>query len=260
MTEDWESEEALCRAFTDYAKVHNWMIYPEQGSWDILLVRGKIQIGVQAKKVASVHMLLQALPGSVPTSRSYGIKGPQYRAVLYGRASGRTDSARTGHDNEIKALAMRLGLLVIKPPSLDREWLSARENLSFHTSYKYHCAGGALRKIRFRHYNWRPKKPEWVPPFRPDLPAGVPCPQNVGPWKIAAIKMEQLCIECGFVCLTDVKEITKEVEGTWNPRALLQLYFKCTGKRIKGSRQMSWVLKHIKPSDRFKEVAKEMIE
>lgn len=258
MTEDWESEEQLCRAFTDYAQRHEWLIYPEQGPWDILLVRGHIQIGVQAKKVASVHMLLQALPGSAPCSKNYAQKGPQYRAVLYGRASGRTDKARRDHDNEIKALAMHLGLLVIKPPTVGGEWLSPRHNISFSPNSRFSTFN---QRIIWKHYRWRPKKLEWTPPFEPDLPAGVPCPQSVGPWKIAAIKMEQLLTECGFVCLTDAREITKEVEGKWNASSLLNLFFKCTGERIEGGRQMKWVhKKNYKPSELFEAVAKEMIK
>jgi hypothetical protein len=256
MTEEWESEEKLCQAFIDYAKGHGWTIYPEQGSWDILLVRKGIQIGVQAKKVASVHMLLQALPTSVGKA-SYGKKGPQYRAVLYGRASGRTEKARREHNNEIIALAMRLRLLVIKPPLIGQEWVSPRDNASFSTLGRFSTFNS---QIRWKHYHWRPEELEWVPPFVPDLPAGVPSPQSVGPWKIAAIKMEQLHDECGFVCLTDAREVSKEVEGTWNAKTLLSLYFRCTGKRVEGCNQMKWVLKKTKPSDLFPEVAKEMMQ
>jgi len=47
----------------------------------------------------------------------------------------------------------------------------------------------------------------------------------VGQWKIAAIKMEHVFDERGWVTIKDAREITKEVGGNWSPRTLLQRNF-----------------------------------
>jgi hypothetical protein len=252
---EWESEEQLCRAFMEYARANGWTCYPEQGSWDILLVRGRVQIGIQAKKVADDYMMLQALP-----DRPGRPDGPQYRAVLYGRASGRTDRARRERENEIAALSMHLRLLVLRPPVVGEGWLPPMFNLSRSAWGQVGVGRGGWSRGRiiWRHYHWRPAKLEWTPGFVPTHAAGVPSPRSVSPWKIAAIRMEQLAAEFGFVCLTDAREIAREVEGHWNASTMLNRFFVCTHECVGGGRQQKWKLSgrsNSTPSACYPEVA-----
>jgi hypothetical protein len=83
----------------------------------------------------------------------------------------------------------------------------------------------------------------------------------VSPWKIAAVKMEQLALEFGFVCLTDAREIAKEVGGHWNASTMLNRFFNCTREPVGGTQQKRWKLTgwdNRTPSALYPEVAKEM--
>jgi len=254
---DWESEEQVCSAFMEYARSNGWTCYPEQGPWDILLARGHVQIGVQAKKVADDYMLLQALPDRPGQT----VGGPQYRAVLYGRVSGRTDKARRVRENELAELAMHLRLLVLRPPTVGKDWLQPMFNLSrAGQGYVGVGRGGWSRgKICWRHYHWRPKELEWTPDFVPKLAAGVPSPRSVGPWQVAAVMLEKMVAEFGYICRNDVEEVVKEVGGHWNPSTMLNRFFECTHEPIDGTRQMKWGLGRWRaPSSCYPEVAKEV--
>jgi hypothetical protein len=55
------SEKRLCDNLISEAEKRNFIAYPEQGNWDIVLVRNKIQIGVQAKLRPNLKVLAQTL-------------------------------------------------------------------------------------------------------------------------------------------------------------------------------------------------------
>lgn len=242
----YATEEALCEAFAGAARADGWTVYPEQGGWDLLLVRRAVQVGVQAKLVAGVEVLLQALPtldGYVPTyrRREGPEEGPNYRAVLVSRFPGRTPRAEVHRRAEIYALARHLRLVVLEPPDppfrTSEGWLRVgwNDNLSRSILSPY---GSSLD---FRAYRWRPEKPIWTPPFVPDLPAGVPNPRSVGKWQLAAVRLELLAEERGgWVCLDDARAATAAEGGEWNPKTLLSRYYDCTGELVDGSRQARW--------------------
>lgn len=262
----FDSETDLCAAFTEAARSEGWTVYPEPTGWDLLLCRRGVQVGVEAKLLGGVEVLLQALPAltSMPTRRRSrlaraGFPGPHYRAVLVGRFAGRGRGAREGRRAALYALAAYVGVLVLElrpGPGGETTWLSTgwRENLSLD-----------LRRPRFPHrnrldvraYRWFPSKPVWTPPFVPDRPAGVPCPVKIGPWQLAAVALEFLA-DAGWVSLGDARRVTARFEGRWNPSTLLSRYFRSTGEPIgNGVRGHRWVLRPRvrRPSAEWPDVA-----
>lgn len=229
------TEEELCAAFILDAEKAGWQIYPEQGNWDILLVRRGLQVGIQAKLRFCVGLLDQA---TQRTSQGE----PHYRTVLLPGLT-LTDNAKKWF-----AVINKLKLVVLMQPDtrLYNKWGWV------------HYYNACWAKINWRDYRWHPEKSVWIPPFNPDLPAGVQSPRSVGPWQIAAILLERTCDQQGFVSVKDVKIITKGVDGNWNPYTMLNAYFKCTDELVSdGGRRKKWVLKH-RPSDRYPETARGM--
>lgn len=247
----FESEADLCDRFIDAAKAEGWIAYAEQGDWDLVLVRRGVQVGVQAKLVGNLHMIFQALPDR---PRGEGKRGPHYRAVLVGRWPGRTPKARQNHRNELCGLAMRLRLLVLEPPESfsRRGWL----NVNWPFANLSRGWGRHHRSVDFRWYRWPVAEPVWIPPFVPDLPAGVPCPSTVSAFQVACVKLERLCDARGWICLDDARDVLKELGGKWNPATPLGAHFENTGERAHG-RQMKWKLRPRieRPSKRWPEVA-----
>lgn len=139
-----------------------WTFYPEAGGWDALLVLpDETQVGIQAKLRANVDVLAQAL---VPARRV----GPDVHAVLVPTCS-----------RAFLDVAEALNVLVIVGDNLRAvpHWDPAKE-----------LEREVTRAPRTTHLRGRC----WLPPFVPDLPAGVPAPRTVSPWRVAAA---QLCAE-----------------------------------------------------------------
>jgi hypothetical protein len=216
-------EKDMCDELTIHAKHNGWVVYPEQGGWDLLLVRNHIQVGIQAKLRLTIKLLSQALTNSNV--------GPHYRAVAVG------NSHWLEKEDFIK-ISFPLKLIFIDMGVHPDFWIS-----------------GAMRNTSFKHYRHFPDEVVWVPPFVPELDAGIPSPQNVSPWKIIAIKLELLAEEKGWVSIIDVRdvinqEIPKQTKSY--PRTLLQSYFTCTKEKDpRNIKCNKWILKNKKPSNQF---------
>lgn len=244
----FESEEALCAAFSAAARADGWTVYPETG-FDLLLVRGSVQVGVEAKLLGGVDVLLQALPPltTMPARRRRrlsrtGFPGPRYRAVLVGGFAGRTRGAREGRRAALYALAAYVGVVVLEPPEplVATTWLRVgwRENL-LHERRPRRL--GRPAGLDVRAYRWFPSKPVWTPPFVPERPAGVPSPSSIGPWQLAAVSLDLRAEERGWVSLGDARAVTERFSGSWNAKTLLSRYFRCTGvPRGVGVRGSRW--------------------
>ena len=246
----FETEAQLCECFRQDALAAGWVVYPENDGWDQLLVRRQLQVGIQAKLQAIPEVLLQALPAD-PRRDSHG---PHYRAVLVGGFLGRTPRARRAHRASFYQLARSVRVLVLEPttPGINR-WLRTghgAENLTLRRRYWYNSP------VDFRYYRWYPRATIWVPPFVPDIPAGVPSPQSVSPWQIAAVRLERLGVKKGWVCLEDARTCTSDAGGRWNPHTLLQRFYVSTTTPAVG-RQMRWVPgpPHWAASSRYPAVA-----
>lgn len=262
----FDSETDLCAAFAAAARSDGWTVYPEPAGWDLLLCRRGVQVGVEAKLVGGVEVLLQALPAltSMPMRRRgrlarTGFPGPHYRAVLVERFAGRTRGVREGRRTTLHALAAYVGVVVLEPPEppATTTWLRVgwRENLVRERGRpRYHHRG----ELDVRAYRWFPSKPVWTPPFVPDRSAGVPCPTKIGPWQLAAVSLEFRALERGWVSLGDARAISEKFAGNWNPSTLLSRYFHSTGKRIGvGVRGHRWTLRPRvrRPSSEWPDVA-----
>jgi len=240
-------EADLCQAFIEFAGRHGWTAYPEQGGWDILLVRADVQVGVQAKLVADLHVLEQVLPEQA----NYRVTevGPTYRAILVGRFAGRTLKAVNRTTNAFYKVCEHLGVIVLQPPVVTSgTWLRA----GYHSNRCVVRKG--KRRVHTSIYRWKPGESVWVPPFVPDLPAGVPCPQTVSAWNVAAVRLEMMVSEQGAVYLDDARAVTAEVSGRWNPATLLNRFFKCDRRGRRRGRQLPWVVR-VSPSKAYPKVA-----
>lgn len=255
----FESEADLCQALIESAKPHGWVAYAEQGGWDILFVRRGIQVGVQAKLVGNLKMLFQALP---ERPRWVGTTGPHYRAVVVSRWSGRTELSRHAHRNEIGELAQRLRLLVLEPPDPNpigayNDWLQQRWPFLNLEPSRYQTK--IIRRFDWPWYRWHPSKLVWVPPFVPDLPAGVPSPRSVSAFQIACIQLERICNERGWICRDDVRAVRDELGCWFNLSTPMTRFFQSTGILVEDfGRQQRWVLRGCPPSSLWPEVAKGM--
>ena len=77
----YKLEKEMCDELIVQAKNNNWIVYPEQGGWDILLIRNNIQVGIQAKLRPNIKLLSQSFP---LTERE---TGPHYRAIAVGNSN-----------------------------------------------------------------------------------------------------------------------------------------------------------------------------
>ena len=235
----FEREADLCAAFIEAAAADGWTAYPEQGGWDILLVRRGVQIGVQAKLKANEHVLVQAV-GNVGKD-----DGPHYRAVLVGGFPGRTNEAETERTNRFYTIAQHLRLIVFDDPQSRLyasrhprgRWClwSADRNLSRYQWYR------GIQKPELRHYRRKTIKTVWLPPFVPKLEAGIPSPRSISPWKICACELEKIAITKGWVCLSDAREVIRKAGAECRGSTLLNRFYRNTGLAIEGGRQRQWV-------------------
>lgn len=155
----FETEAALCAAFIAWATLEGYVCYPETAGFDILLVdKNGFQIGVEAKLRLNVKVITQALP-------SYeAAVGPDHRAVLVPEL-----------DGCLRTLCAHIGVAVF--------YCTTR-----HLSYKtHHFARDALYVEEL--FDWNPVRRCTLPAYVPDVPAGVPAPVQLTPWKIGALKV-----------------------------------------------------------------------
>lgn len=222
------TENDLCEAFIRAADLEGWTAYPETASWDVLLVRRGIQVGVQAKLQACNEVLLQAMPNMgtylSPMRKRAMVRGPHYRMVLIGGWKGRTDDARKNNQRVFAEIAQHLHLLVARQPENEwQTWLGGSwPVLNLTTVYS---SGNTRAPIWWRWYRWPTTKPETLPLVVPKVAAGVPSPETVSPWSVAAILLERRCDERGSITIADAREIRDQCNGRWNPSTMLSRYF-----------------------------------
>lgn len=158
-----------------------WIIYPETGGFDLLLVHKEngTQIGLEAKLSLNAKVLSQAIP-------SYDMDGtgPDYRGVLVP-----VDKIQA----HMSVLAERLGVGVVSVVSMI----------------------GGYRGLRLPDEDCDYREPEWFPwlPMRrcslpayiPDVVGGKPSPICLTLWKVKAIKLMILLDKKGAVTRRDMK-------------------------------------------------------
>lgn len=164
-------------------KEQRWKVYHETGGFDLLLVEKDtgIQLGLEAKLIFNVKVLVQALPGS-----DWREAGPDYRGVLVPEA---TEQSGVGE------LAIRLGIGVIslttergvyRPITLPNE---QEHPLSISQAW----------------HPWLPTRRCALPDYVPDVVGGKPAPLKLTEWKIQAIKLLILLERRGAVSRATMK-------------------------------------------------------
>lgn len=159
----FETEAALCAAFIEWAKGCGYTCYPETEGWDILLVDSSgFQIGVEAKLRLNITVILQALPQYSPDI------GPDHRAVL----------------------VPERGPLAAVLPYLGIECFYTTARYSARATRHYFTHDDSFGATYGRPmFDWNPVKRHKLPQYIPDVPAGVPAPVQLTPWKIGALRV-----------------------------------------------------------------------
>ncbi|MGO4700270.1 hypothetical protein [Dyella sp. 2RAB6] len=171
----FESEEALCEAFASWARGQGFTVYAETAGWDMLLVTDNgLQLGIEAKLALNLKVISQAL-GSLYSCVSVG---PDFRGILV-----------PAGDPAVNAVLAHCGISVFSP-SIRRggNWDFQREG---HYEFELH--------------DWNPIRRCDLPEYVPDVPAGVPAPRTLSPWKVGALRVLALLELHGFVTRDDVR-------------------------------------------------------
>jgi len=122
-------------------------------------------------------------------------------------------------------LAQHLRLLVARPAENEwQTWLGG-EWPTLNLTTTYGGISGRPAPVWWRWYRWQTLRPEILPSVVPRVPAGVPCPEQVTPWSIAAVLLERRCAERGWVTIADALDLRDQNHGTWNPSTMLSRYF-----------------------------------
>ncbi|MHC8403530.1 hypothetical protein ACYZTX_29930 [Pseudomonas sp. MDT1-17] len=182
-------ESDLCDLFIrEFNKVEGWTCYPEAAGFDVLVVHqdGR-QIGVEAKLTLNAKVADQILPGN--GDDYYGRPGPDHRLVIVSRI---TDASAV-----IAKMLHRLGVKVMSPRQ-NWERTGYEHTFDLRHSLLIDETGDTLFG-RERLFDWSPAERCWVPALVTDLPAGVPAPVRLTPWKEAALKVIALMRSQGFV-------------------------------------------------------------
>lgn len=158
----FKTEADLCAAFVEWATRAGFRCYPETADFDLLLVdREGWQIGIEAKLRMNVKVISQALP-------RYGAEiGPDHRAVLV-----------PSMDSELREICGFVGLEIFYCTTL--------------STYCHRDCHEFDRDTKWRReamFDWNPKQRCELPDYMPDVPAGVPAPVRLTPWKVAALKI-----------------------------------------------------------------------
>ena len=197
-------ETELCDGFAARARESGWLVYPETGGWDLLLVAQTAartepgtQVGVQAKLRANVEVIAQAMDAAPlhdfderPIPNSLGAfvpKGPDFRTVLVPKWSG-----------EFRALCRALRLHVYTHGS------------EFRHVETVHVPPEGLRRTVNRYA---------LPPIVPSWSGGAPSPKTLSGWRIGALRICATLRARGFVSPADFKahgiDSSRWVAGGW---------------------------------------------
>lgn len=199
----FKSESELCHAFISKVP-SDWIVYPETGDFDIVLVRkiDGFQIGIEAKLKLNGKVIQQAAEEMAVWRINYS--GPDCRAVLVPYYVG----------FELQTICTLLGIQIIRighPDDNERSKRSFSPDLPG-SPYCYRDSNDGTQW--FEHC---PSKRLKLPDYIPDTDAGCSSPIKLTEWKIRAIKMVIILEKNGFVTRNDFKtyeiNITRWTQG-----------------------------------------------
>ena len=163
-------ETVLCDEFAARARASGWIVYPETGGWDLLLVHADAtQVGVQAKLRPSFDVVAQAMERTFFAPDTHG---PDFRAVLVPTATA-----------SFRAVCDELRLHVY---TASHEW--AR-----HVAVPL---DRLRRAVKQRHA---------LPPIVPSWSGGAPSPKTLSRWRIGSLRLCALLRSRGYITGADFK-------------------------------------------------------
>ncbi|WP_219097608.1 hypothetical protein [Pseudomonas sp. UMAB-40] len=183
-----EKEADLCALFIhEFNKLPDWTCYPEAAGFDILVVHtdGR-QIGVEAKLSLNVKVADQILPNHYEENNE--APGPDYRMVIVSKIT----DASAG----IVKMLERQGVTVLLPRS---NWTIEGDRYTFDLKHKLLEVSGRAPFYDRYMFDWNPPERCQVPVMVTNLPAGVPAPVRLTPWKESALKVIALLRRQGFI-------------------------------------------------------------
>lgn len=227
----FKSEGDLCELFIrEFNALEGWTCYPEAGGFDVLVVHddGR-QIGVEAKLVLNAKVADQILPEH--NDDYHGTPGPDHRMVIVSKIT----EANAG----IAKMLERHGVRVLRPTSTNNK------EFSFWLKHEIFETTRVPLFSQQHLFDWNPSERCQVPMVVSDLPAGVPAPVRLTPWKESALKIIALMRKQGFITNKQIAEHGIGV-GRWTQPRL--------GKPAwlaKGAVQGLWVeTEHLPPFDK----------
>lgn len=192
------SEADLCEIFIrDMNAQPGWICYPESGGFDILAVHesGR-QIGIEAKMQLNAKVADQIMPE--PWQYRYGMKGPDHRLVIVGKIT----DASAG----IAKLLGYMGVPVLVPVHRVRSTKEGLLDVLEFCSYKLSdLLSGKGHWGEIDLFDWNPEERCPLPMVVPNLPAGVPAPVRLTPWKEKAIRAVALLRKQGSITSKQIK-------------------------------------------------------
>jgi hypothetical protein len=177
----FETEAALCQAFIALCP-KQWVVYPETGGFDILLVHAETgtQIGIEAKLVLNPKVLHQI----IGYYGGFRAQAPDFRAVLVG--------SQQHHMREIAAALGIQVLAVTDRSGRPRIWPEIPVLVTYER-------WGERWLDRNGWVDEAPTVRVILPDYVPQVPAGVAAPRKLSAWTIAAIKLCQIVEARGTV-------------------------------------------------------------
>lgn len=183
-----EKEADLCALFIqEFNKLPEWTCYPEAAGFDILVVHtdGR-QIGVEAKLSLNAKVADQILPHHYDANSE--TPGPDYRMVIVSKIT----AASAG----IVKMLERQGVTVLLPRSTQT---FEGHNYTFDLKHKLLEVSGRAPFYDRYMFDWNPPVRCQVPVMVTSLPAGVPAPVRLTPWKESALKVIAQLRSQGFI-------------------------------------------------------------
>lgn len=229
-----EKESDLCALFImEFNKLPGWTCYPEAAGFDVLVVHedGR-QIGVEAKLQINAKVADQILPGR--GDDIYGRAGPDYRMVIVNKVT----DASAG----IVKMLERLGVTVLRPRST---WTAQGDCFTFDLDSKLADVSGRRPSWDCYMFDWNPPERCQVPVMVTNLPAGVPSPVRLTPWKESAFKVIAQLRSQGFITAKQIAAhgvgVTAWTQGAGSKPAWL----------AKGAVRGTWIeTEHLPPFDK----------
>lgn len=179
------TEHEMCESFRASVEKDGWVVYPEIGDYDLVVVRDGVQAGIQAKLRASIKLLAQIVSNIGRLSPSEC--GPDYLALLVPKC-----------DPDFKSVAEFIGAIIFEP-RVRTGWGDVPARVQW----------GKLDHALLQAQTARFEKPLELPDIvlLGDVRAGTPCPTRLTAWKVRALRLVARLEIRGYVTATDFREI-----------------------------------------------------